>query len=700
MVKFPGLEQNRYPKIVKKKSFFFFLFFSSSLFSFNFEQMTSDLERIAFIHAQKKIFPNNFNFLYSTGYFVTPSARMASEGLIGFGYANFFPYSSYNVFVQPFSFLELSANWRMFHKVEDELTKYGHGDLGDREANVKISILNPADDENYPFVAVGIEDFMGTKRFMNGYLVLTKYFGPSEISLGWGYGTYHLGATKGFFGAFSFYPFLFSHPLISPLTFSIELDPKDYTNPKVEPHPLARSSSMPINFGVQYNYRDLFQFSLGYLRGKEISGSAAISYNWGHTKGFLPKLKDPPLFYNSYTQSEILRTFFTQGLRILSFSINEDTAFISLRNERWVCEHKLRERLAHLLYCFPYQVERFIVVIYAKNLPCQSYLFCKNWLSKYCKKEMGTYEFNCLTAKKEPCKFPKKRFGWGYIPMWVLSPRLETFLGGAKGKFKYDLGLKLALEGDLPYQLFYEAAFTITALSTVSCSSHYDYYNPSHLPNVATDYILYRTGGSFSTDILYLQCANAYSKGIFTRLALGYFQVNYAGVAGEMLWYPAQLNFAIGIEGALLKKRNYHGLGFQSTLPILKGCTPSFVPYTILSQYFLDFYFDLPQVSLFAKISLGQFLAHDKGAYFELTRIFPSGLRLTAWASMTNAHDQVHGLRYFDRGVKIEIPLELFYKRSSRRVFNYGMAAWLRDAGYRIDTGKGLFEILNRERRF
>lgn len=677
----------------------------SILVGMNFDQMVEDLELIAAIRAQQKRFPNNFNFLYSTGYFVTPSARMAPEGLIGFGYSNFYPYSSYNVFVQPFSFLELTANWRIFNGVEDELTKFGHGDLADREANFKIALLNPCDDENLPFIAFGVEDFMGTRRFANAYLVLTKYLGPyTELSLGWGYGCYHLGPTKGLFAAFSLYPFISSHSLISPLTFSVELDPKDYTNPKVEPHPLGRTPSFPLNFGMQYNYMNLLQFSLGYLKGKGASGMAAISYNWGHTDGMLPKIKDPPLYCISnknYVDCEILRIFFQQGLRVLSLSVKGETAFLSIRNERWVCEHKLRERLAYLLNAFPNKdVQRFIVVIYAKNIPCQSYLFCKSWLEKYCKNEMSTFEFNCLTTRKEPCTFSSKRFGWGYIPLWVLSPRFETFLGGAQGKFKYDLGVKFAIEGDLPYRLFYEAAFTLTTLSTVTCKSHYDYYNPSHLPNVATDYIRYRTEGSFSTDILYLQWANSFPKGIFSRLALGYFQVNYAGVAGEMLWYPAQLNFALGVEGALLKKRTYHGLGFQSTLPILDNCTPSFIPYTILSQYFLDFYFDFPQVSLFAKISLGQFLARDKGLYFELSRIFPSGLRLTAWTTITNAQDIVHAHRYFNRGIKIEIPLELFYRKSSRRIYNYGMAAWLRDAGYRTDTGKSLFEIINRERRF
>lgn len=666
---------------MKKVFFILLLLIPFPLFSIDFEQMTKDLELLATLQTQQKRFPNNFNFHYSTGYFLTPSARMATEGLVGFGFARFTPYSSYNIFAQPFSFLELSANWQTCH---DQLFSYRN--LSDREANFKLGLFNPCDDENLPFIALGIKNFT-TKRWENAYCILTKYFGPvTEVSLGWSYHSYHL-ATKGFFGAFSLYPFLSSYSLLSPLTFSLEVD--DCSN-----------SSFPFNFGMQYNYQNLLQFSLACLEGKQASGSIAISYNWGHTEGIVRKIKDPPLYSsNRYSEFQILPTFFTQGLRVLSLSIKGESAFISIRNERWMREHKLRERLAYLLNNFPNQnIKQFVVVVYAKNLACHSYLFCKNWLEKYCQQEISTFEFNCLTTKKEPCYFPAKPFAWSYLPFWALSPRFETFLGKTKGKFEYDLGLKLFLEGDLPYRLFYEAAFTITTLSQ---KNHlYDCSFNSHLPIVATDYLRYHSQGSFSTDILYLQCANYVKRGIFTRLALGYFQVNYGGFAGELLWYPSEWNFALGVDGAIVKKRNYHGFGFQNHLAMQDNCSLTFIPYTILSQYFLDLYFDFPLVSLFAKISVGQFLARDKGLYFELSRIFPSGLRLTGWTTLTNAQNIGHAQKYFDQGIKIEIPLELFYQKSSRKVFNYGMATWLRNAGYRIDTGKNLFEIINRERRF
>lgn len=191
-----------------------------------------------------------------------------------------------------------------------------------------------------------------------------------------------------------------------------------------------------------------------------------------------------------------------------------------------------------------------------------------------------------------------------------------------------------------------------------------------------------------------------FGQGLFAKVAAGYFQVNYAGVAGEFLWYPTKLYFAVGLEGAVVKKRRYTGLGFQSKLRQLEGFTPTFLPYTTLQQYFLDFYLDIPELRLFSKVMVGQFLARDKGVALEVTRYFNNGIRLVGWMTFTDAYDIMHGERYYNRGFGIEFPLDFFYKCSNRRIWNYGIAAWLRDAGYSTTTGKSLFDILNRERRW
>jgi hypothetical protein len=47
----------------------------------------------------------------------------------------------------------------------------------------------------------------------------------------------------------------------------------------------------------------------------------------------------------------------------------------------------------------------------------------------------------------------------------------------------------------------------------------------------------------------------------------------------------------------------------------------------------------------------------------------------------------------------ISVPLDFFLLKSSKARWDYGMAAWLRDVGYRTWTGDTLFQMINAERQ-
>ena len=276
-----------------------------------------------------------------------------------------------------------------------------------------------------------------------------------------------------------------------------------------------------------------------------------------------------------------------------------------------------------------------------------------------------------------------------------LSPRFESFVGTGKRKFKYDLGLKADFDGFLPLDTFYDLQFSYNVVPARHVGLDADML--THLPIVLTDYVDYRRVRNFALDRLYLQKNWNMGGGWFGRLAGGYFQINYAGLGGEILLYPARAYFGMGL-GDTAAQRNFTGLGFQNKLREFKNGRFIFIPYTTLQQYFLSFYADIPQWRCGAKASVGGFLASDKGLRLEATRYFESGLRLTGWWTITNAYDNVQ-LRFDNHGIAIELPLDLFFRCSSRRVWNYGTAAWFRDAGAFIPVGKSLFDIVNRERR-
>ncbi len=136
-------------------------------------------------------FPVTYNHLLQGGYFSMPSARMGKEGDIGAGYGYIPPYIHYNMRFQLVDFLEVSGNYRVFKGVEDPvLTREGFGDFSDKGANLKISLLS-AEDTHYqlPGLAVGLEDFIGTRAFKAYYIVLTKIFLNQNLEISLGYGT-------------------------------------------------------------------------------------------------------------------------------------------------------------------------------------------------------------------------------------------------------------------------------------------------------------------------------------------------------------------------------------------------------------------------------------------------------------------------------------------------------------------------------
>ncbi|MBI5274540.1 MAG: YjbH domain-containing protein, partial [Chlamydiales bacterium] len=152
-----------------------------------------------------------------------------------------------------------------------------------------------------------------------------------------------------------------------------------------------------------------------------------------------------------------------------------------------------------------------------------------------------------------------------------------------------------------------------------------------------------------------------------------------------------------GLQAATVLKRNYTGLGFQTKVRRLNGFAPEYEKYVGL-QYFFDIYYDVKPIDMDVHIQIGQFLAKDKGARFEVTKYFPSGLRFSIWYTLTNASDMVNGSVHHDKGIAFTIPFDVFLSKSSRNMIGYAMAAWLRDAGATAATGKPLFPTIESNR--
>lgn len=666
--------------------------------------------------------PVYFNHLLQGGYFNMPSARMGQEGEIGGGYATLHPYHTYNLRFQVLDRLELSGNYRVFRGVKDPiLSPLGFGDLSDKGANVKFAIIAPEDsDYVLPGVAVGLEDFMGTSAFNARYVVLSQVFLDQNLEFSLGYGWYRL---RGFFGGAQWMPFRKAeHPLLQPVALVAEYDATPYTDPSIERHPRGRKKKSSFNYGLKYRFWDILDFSLGRVRGAVWAFSVSANYNFGYTTGFFPKV-DNPLVYQAPQNIEpvgirrpemelvqdLIYPFSEQGFDLLRIDLSSDscgqtTLRIYVENRVYRTEYEVKKRLNHLLSNLaPINIDHIIVVLEAKGFPVQEYHFSVDFLHDFSAGEIAAAELNVLSPIIDVSfvnplyvntlfKQPRNWFNLEVLP------KVHTFFGSSRGKFKYLYGLNLALDGYLWDNVYYTLMLGYAFVSNLGDIQDMDRLNPSQLINVRTDIIRYYQQTGVTIDQAYLQKNWNMGAGWFSRLSVGAFEEEYGGIASEFLYYPVCSDWAVGVEAAILKKRTFNGFGFTSRIRKLQRFKPTYQRF-LGKQYFFNLHYDCKMINIDFHIKAGKFLANDWGIRYQLTRYFDSGLRVSFWYTHTNAKDFINCKRYQDRGVEVSLPLDIFYTHSDRKRWGYGMSAWLRDIGVFARTGDTLFETIRENRQ-
>lgn len=708
---------------------FFLLCFALPLFSEDFpctyQRQSSLMDDLLLVdYLNKKVnqrFPVVYDHLLQGGYFSMPSARMGPEGDVGIGYAWVPPYYQYNLRLQLVDFLEVSGSYRVFRGVEDpQLTRHGFGDYSDKGANVKLALFKPEDSHyRIPGLAIGLEDFMGTSSFKAYYVVLTQVLINYNLELTLGYGAHRI---HKWFGGMNWMPFRnSSYKYLQNLSFVMEYDAIPYKDELVEKHPKGRVKRSPINAGIKYRLWDLIDFSASYIRGDEFAFSISTSYNFGATKGIVPKMENKlpysapvniqelgDLRPEDVMMQDFIFAMQEQGLDVtegwLSYENCQKVLRIKVVNLVYREECSLRERImAILLALTPQDIDKAIVVIDAFMICCQEYHFDMNYLRLYQCGEMGRFEIDLLTPLKEvscpsPCSsklvFKKHK---DFFNIEVM-PRTQTLFGSSLGKFKYTLGLTAAFNGFLWDDVYYSVQLGWFAISDLKHVNDIDILNPSQLLCVRSDIINYYKQRSVTIDEAYLEKIWNWGRGWYTKIAAGLLEIEYAGAASEWLYYPVNSQWAVGMDFAVLKKRTPDSYGFTSFVRKLHGYKPHWYRF-IGTQYSLNLYYDWKCSSVLFKVNAGKFLADDFGARFELSRYFPSGLQVGFWYTLTNGNDRINGHVYYDKGVFFSMPLDIFYTRSSRSRWGYGMSAWLRDVGARAQTGTELYNLINQQRQ-
>ncbi|HSX38702.1 MAG TPA: YjbH domain-containing protein [Chlamydiales bacterium] len=689
----------------------------------NFEnpacQLFKDLKTVELIDQKlKDSLPLMINYQLQGGYFTMPSARTYKAGILGFGYSYVAPYNIWSLAFNFFDHIETTGNYWIYRKLLDgSFGHLGFGDYAERAANIKFVLLKRTDGfPLLPCFAIGWNDFFGSQRFRSFYMAATKEFLDAnlEATLGWGNGR-----IQGCFGGIAWTPWRHSSHFLKDLTFAAEYDANHYRHHWSE-HPKGREVKSRVNAGFQLKLWDLIRLSGSTLRGTDWAASLCLNYDIGSSSGLFPKIFDTDIYTAPRnteplgllrTRQELAQefafTFKEQGFDLYDLYFipgSKDSLWMKVVNVRYREEEEVRRRIEYILASItPSNISNLTVVIEADGVAGHEYRFRLQDLKRYSDGKMGDGEFAVLSPLQETSSTPST-FDTALLykrrkRIWMLTfrPWTRTFFGSSRGKFKYEAGFCLGSEGYLFNQIYYSIYGSYTALASTQDLQSVDFLNPSRMINVRTDSMLYNQSSSFHLDQTFLQKSVNWGTGWFSRFSLGYFETAYAGVGLENLYFPVNVNWAIGFDAATLLKREYYGMGFQRKIRKITQKGLKHFPFIGL-QYFVDFYYQYLPFNMDFKISAGQFLARDKGIRLEGGRTFQSGLRVGLWCTFTNANDVVNGDRYYDKGFSITLPLDIFMNQTSRTRVGYSMSAWLRDCGGRAATGKALYPTLYWER--
>lgn len=658
-----------------------------------------------------------------TGLWQTPTARFGDEGLFTLGIVGNAPYDRLYLNLVPVSWLE--ATFRYTEIVDrlysDDPRFSGHQNYKDRGFDVRMRLVQETN--QWPAVALGFRDSVGTGLFSSQYLVTNRAFYDFDFSLGLGWGRLGAGSaipnplhrngtvsdTPGGFDAGNF----FNGPKmgifggvswqspIDGLDVVAEYDPNDYQH---EPLGDNRKVRLPVNFGFKYRLPYGLLAGLSYQRGSILSFQLGTSLNFGAREGVAKVLDPPPPPTRAQTivaarrsdlpvpgsrddvqvvAGEVQRALQTQRISLDAFALSPDGQAANL----WIAPGpyrdplKLTGRSARAASAvLPDAVNRLTVTEVVNGVETYDAEMPRGTLETAATDPLLAESFTRVLDIKtpDPDKPAPQRLIAQYPRVSTsINPVLRSSIGGPDQFYFGQLWLKVGGNVDFTSRL------------SVSGQLGFNLYNNfgslklesnSELPHVRSDIKDYLKEGQQALVRLETNYIDQLAPRWYGRVSAGIFEEMYGGVAGEVLYRPDDPRWAVGLNVNRVRQRAYDQWfqfrDYEATTGNLTG------------------YFELPK-SVLAKLSVGQYLAGDRGGTVDISRLFPSGVRIGVFATKTNVSSAQFGEGSFDKGFYIVIPLDFMVPRSSNGSGTFLFRPLTRDGGQMVRDGRPLYDITN-----
>lgn len=656
-------------------------------------------------HAQPDPTASNWG---NVGLLQTPTARMQKAGYFGLTFHRTWPYQNTNVFFQPLDWLEAG-----FRYTDTSNRLYGpeafSGSLPykDKSFDVKFHALKESD--WVPEMAVGLRDVGGTGLYSGEYVVASKRTGRVDWSLGmgWGYvgGRGNLsnplgrvfgqglntrvqdGGSQG--GTFSTSSWFHGRASLfggleyqTPWNFNVkvEYDGNNYQN---EPQSNNLPVASPFNWAIVYRPLKGLDVSMGVERGNTWSMGFTFYVDMAGLN--MPKVTDParpavqlarpkaePNWQDTANDVSALTLWDVQQIYR-----TPDTLMVEARNSYNVYnQERLDRAVAVLNRDAPEGVENFEIHHHkAGDVLAVEKVNRTEWVTQQTQ-PARTQEpvkpvqpiYDIKPKSERMALLPDKPINY-----WV-EPGLDLVqtLGGPDG-YLYQFSGALWMGLDMPWNVKANGTLRKRLLD------NYDRFTPgwSNLPQVRTHIAEYMTTSSLTVDSLTLSKTERLGTHWYAAGYVGYFEMMFGGVGGEVLYRQPGSRWAAGLDVNHVQQRSF-------------AQDFSFRDYKINTGH-LTGYWMTPFEGVHAALSVGQYLAGDRGATMSVSKVFRNGSSLSAYATKTNVPAAVFGEGSFDKGIAWTIPFDAFLTSSSRYAAGWSWKPLLRDGGARVIRPVNLF---------
>ena len=589
----------------------------------------------------------------------------------------------------------------------------------DRSFDLRVQVLEES--RRLPAVTVGLQDFGGTSIFSAEYIVATKSFGNLTATGGIGWG--RLGTRGGFSNPlgvlddrFETRPDLvigrggtvqssqlfrgdaalfggLSYQLGDRLTLKAEYSSDAYREEELRG---IVDDPSPLNFGVDYALRPGVRLGGYVLHGNEAGVTLQFALNprrGAFGSGIDPVARPVTLRPSRAAAPQIWTTAWTEdgvtvpairtrlaadleedGLQIVATRVESDRAEIRFRNETYTTTAQAVGRAArHATATLPASVETFVLVpVNDLGIAGTAVVLRRSDIEALENAPDGTAQILARAGRVdaaalgreglvvEPDAFPRLRYNLGpYVALSAFDP---------DNPLRVDLGAQASAAFEPVQGVLFEGAVRQRIVGNRDESTR---ISSSQLPPVRTDTNLFaRTDGPFITHAT----ANYIWRpgpSLYARVTGGLLEQQYGGVSAELLWKRDGFPLALGVDLNKVKQRDFDmRLGFRD----LEATTG-----------FVTGYYDHGG-GFQSRLDVGQYLAGDRGATYELTREFSNGWAVSAYATKTNVTAEQFGEGSFDRGIRLTVPFTWILGTQTQARSSVLIQPILRDGGARLNV--------------